>query len=288
MRRTRRLSESQKLSHQAGVVQHAPRDRSGGVRGRIVPMTALSHTLAQRPLNPIVFPQQLVMEGVTLATLVSLPRQELVGLIPDYHGLRVGDRITALIHNRAMRKTAVAGEICVCDGVSPLNVRYDRHALEQFGQNGRLEFSYEIRSATGDVTLRSPPTTLPVMMHGMPERLRGPLVVCAADGMVRETEMIPELIVYIPASEPRCAAGDRVRLRIGDAWFAPVELGEADVASDPMAKLQLPCDDILRLLAETGQPRIMLEASYEVERHGTLSPSEVAVVAFDLSALCGA
>lgn len=286
MRRTRRPSQNKNTSHNAGVVQHAHRDRSSGVRGRIVPMTALSHTLAHRPLNPIVFPQQLMMEGVTLATLVSLPRQELVGLIPDYHGLRVGDRITALLYNRALRRTVVAGELCVCDGVSPLNIRYDRHALEQFGQNGRFDFSYEVRSAAGDITLRSPTTTLSVMIHDMPERLRGPVVACGSDGMVRESELIPELVVYIPASEPPCVAGDRVRMRIGDAWFAPVELSVDDVAFDPMAKLQLPCDDILRLLAETGQARIMLEASYEVERNGTLSPSEVSAVAFDLTAIC--
>ncbi|MGA7439146.1 MAG: hypothetical protein WBW32_13580 [Luteibacter sp.] len=252
-------------------------------RGRLTPMTALHRASIRRSLNPIVFPRRLYTEGLSLAALLSMPEEVLVGVIPDYKGLRHGDILTALIHNRESHKTHVAGALCVCDGAVPLSIHYTREMLEQFDVNGRCDFAYEIRSAAGEVSLRSPPSTLKVKIRDMPERLPAPVIVCGEDGVVRERDIVPQLVVEIPASWPACKAGDCMRLRMGDAWFAPMSVEVLDAGLDPMARLLISCDDVLRMVAEQGDEPFTLEASYDVERQGVFSPSDIAVVAFDLS-----
>jgi hypothetical protein len=258
---------------------------SRGLRGKTVRMLALYRAGARRELNAIVFPAKLQREGLSLAALLSMPQQELVGVIPDYQGLREGDTVTAIIHHRSAYRTAVVGTICVCNATGPLTFRYSREVLEQFGMNGRLEFSYEIVNAKGDVTERSPTTTLMVRLHDMQERLSAPQISCSSDGVVREVDIVPALAVDIPLAIPEFRSSDRVHLRIGDGWFEPLKVGRPDGSGVRAATLLVPCDDVLRILEVQGTGAFSLEAAYDIETGGVLIPSEVAVVTFDLSGL---
>jgi hypothetical protein len=189
-----------------------------------------------------------------------------------------------LMHHRGVHRTLAVGSFSVCDGSAPITFRYGRVTLEQFGANGLVEFSYEVRCMSGDVIVRSPASPLNVMVHGMPGKLLAPLVLRGADGMVRESDIVPELMVEIPMGTPACRGGDRVFLRMGDAFFTPVTLGKLEATLDPMARILVSCDDVLRLVAEHGKGAFQLDVWYDVERDGSLSSSAIARVPFDLSA----
>lgn len=253
-------------------------------RGRTVRMTALYRNALRRNLNTIVFPDRLYMEGLSLAALLSMPRAELVGVIPEYQSLRSGDVVTALMFHRPSHRMIIVGSFSVCEGEAPITIRYSRETLSQFGANGMIEFTYEVRNDSGDITVRSPPSALNVMLHGMPARLMAPMVMRGDDGIVRESDIVPELVVQIPIATPACKGGDRLYLRMGDAFFEPLTLGKLEATLDPMAKILLRCDDILRMAAEYGTGTFELDVAYDIERDGILSPSAAASVAFDLSA----
>ncbi|UPG96420.1 hypothetical protein [Luteibacter aegosomatissinici] len=252
------------------------------VRGWRIRMTALFRCTVQRSLNPIVFPEEMLQEGLSLAALLAMPRQELIGVVPDYRGLRTGDIVTVLMFHRGLHRTVKAGSMCVCHGDAPLTFRFNRPMLEQFGENGRIDFMYEVRSASGDVALRCAAVTLDVAVHDMPERLPAPVVLASQDGVVRETDIVPEMVVAIPSGVGGCKPGDRLRLRLGDAWFEPMTLGSMDVGRETIAHFLVSCDDILRLASMQPSETFTLDVSFDLERHGTLSPSDVGKVRFDL------
>lgn len=271
----------------AEVVKELIYDETGRLEGRAVRgwrirMTALFRCTVQRSLNPIVFPEEMLQEGLSLAALLAMPRQELVGVVPDYRGLRTGDVVTVLMYHRGLHRTVKAGSMCVCHGDSPLTFRFNRPMLEQFGENGRIDFMYEVRSACGDVALRCASVTLDVAVHDMPERLPAPVVLASHDGVVREGDIIPEMVVAIPSGGGECKPGDRLRLRLGDAWFEPMTLGSMDVGREAIAHFLVSCDDVLRLASMQPSETFTLDVSFDLERHGTLSPSGVGTVRFDL------
>jgi hypothetical protein len=288
MKRRRRTKDLRSLGHEEVLAELGPEwAELAGIqkaRGRVVRMALIHRGLGRQHLNAIIFPDRLHMDGLSLASLLALPGEELVGVIPDDKGLRQGDVVTALMHHRATHRTVALPSFSVCDGQAPITLRYNRAVLTQFGANGAVDFSYEVRDASGAVIVRSPMSRLNVMLHGMPGHLMAPVVRRGEDGVVRESDIVPELVVEIPVGKPACRGGDRVYLRMGDAFFEPITLGKLEATLDPMGKLLVPCDDVLRLATEYRKGVFTLEVSYDVEREGILSASPVTIVDFDLSA----
>ncbi|QDE39360.1 hypothetical protein FIV34_09160 [Luteibacter pinisoli] len=250
-----------------------------------VEMRVMLKPRLRRCLNPIVFPDILKRDGLTLASLLAMPNQELLGFVPDFKGLRVGDIVTVMLRHRETKKVVEAGTLTIVESAFPLTFRFSRSVLAQFGVNGRIDFFYEVRAEYGKLTVRSDPTGLMVVLHHIPGRITAPVVYTAVDGVMRVEETAQGLVVDIPASRPSCKGGDRVRMRLGDAWFDTLVLTDLEAMLEPMLKLLIRREDILRLAASEGAARFCLELAYDIEREGSVSASGSVIVPFDVGSL---
>jgi hypothetical protein len=242
-----------------------------------VEMRVMLKPRLRRCLNPIVFPDILKRDGLTLASLLAMPNQELLGFVPDFKGFRVGDIVTVMLRHRETKKVVEAGTLTIVESAFPLTFRFSRSVLAQFGVNGRIDFFYEVRAEYGKLTVRSDPVALMVILHQIPGRITAPLAYAT------ETDL--GLVVEIPASRPACRGGDRVRLRLGDAWFDTLVLTDLEAMLEPMLKLLVRREDILRLAVSEGAAQFGLELAYDIEREGSVSASGSVIVPFDIGSL---
>ncbi|KJV30426.1 hypothetical protein [Luteibacter yeojuensis] len=251
-------------------------------KGALVRATAFLSPRAQRTPSRIMFADGLTFDGVTAASLADMPREELVGYIPNFQNIRAGEEVRLFCTHDAVDTVVEVSRFVVTKEALVLVVRFPRSVLEAFGMSGYIDFRYELRNAVEEFTIVSPSSTLYVNLHATARYLPPPLVQGLVDGVVVPGSFSDGLVVDIPATEPASKGGNEIRVRIGEACFEPVILGKLEASLDPMMRFILAREDILRMASFHASQLFTVEASYSVEQYGALSVSTPTLVVFDL------
>jgi hypothetical protein len=251
-------------------------------KGARVRANAFLSPRVQRAPSRIIFPDNLTFDGVTAAALEAMPRGELVGCIPNFQNIQVGEEVRVFLTHEAVDRVVEVSKFVLMKHMLMLTVRFPRSALESFGSSGYIDFRYEVHNPTLGFTFVSPPSTLYVNPYATTRTLPPPVIQGLVEGLVVPASFTDGLVVDIPATAPSCKIGNEIRFRLGEACFEPIILGKLEASLDPMMRFILAREDILRMAAFHATRLFTAEAVYSVEQFGALSVSEPTWVAFDL------
>jgi hypothetical protein len=236
-----------------------------------------------RYLPRIVFDEALELEGVSLATLLSLPDGKLTGILPDYADIDPLDMIHAFVRLRGSATEVPAGVVSASTDGQPMSISFGRDVLEKLESPGRVDFYYYIIDALGVRSDPSTPTALRLSILNSPEILPAPILTGAEDGLITDTDARPELVVQIPPMTPAARAGDTVQLFLGPKSFQPVEIEADDVGDSEPTMLSIDYSSMRELAEMELSAPFELEAHYIHRRDGIASRSERETYAFDLT-----
>ena len=235
-----------------------------------------------RRLPRIEFPQAVQREGLSLASLLTMPGQNLSGIIADYADFELTDVLSICIRRRGGDEVAVM-TMPVAPGNEATVVNFDRHTLEKPGANGPLEFYYYVADKAGNRSKASPVTPVSIFVIQAPESLLPPDVRGASDGLITDNDIKPSLGVVIPAMATPASEGDIVLLNVDDKPTQLARLTKAQASSDPMIEFEISYDDVWTTMARGGQGEFSISFSYTHVRLGVASRSGVTECKFNLS-----
>jgi len=236
-----------------------------------------------RLLPGILFDEKVVFDGLSLATLLSLPDATLIGTIPDYAEVHPRDMIHVFVRSRASGHEVSAGVVPAMTSGGPIHVKFDRATLESVDSSGVVDFYYYVVDVIG---LKSPPsalTALRVEVKENPAVIPAPIVVGAADGLVTDADARPALVVQIPNLGVHAHADDSIELFIGARSFEPVRLDFDDVTDDPIKTLSIDYASICKIADDAKTTPLENTVRYFHRRNGVISRSAVATHLFDLT-----
>ncbi|MGN6482526.1 hypothetical protein, partial [Luteibacter sp.] len=241
-----------------------------------------------RLLPGIRFSESVIFEGLSLATLLSLPNAELVGIIPDYADVHPADVIHVYMHHRESALDFPAAVLSASTDGSPITVRFDRLLLEQIDGTGRVDFYYYVVDPVGLKSPNSAVTPLNLAVKGGPERLPPPGIKGGDDGLVSDADIRPSLVVEIPALTPQAKAGDTIQLYLGTKAFGEVEIEPEDIGSGPLKTLSIDYATMWKLAARETTAPFEITARYLHRRAGVNSWSDSATYSCDFTLPGGA
>lgn len=241
-------------------------------------------------LPPIAFDEDLVRNGLTLAKLLTMPNQELPGLIPNYEYQDEYDTIELFMKLRDGGVEIPAGKI-PSSRSDEIAVTFPRETLEKIQGVGTVDFYYYVTDEVGNKAGPSPFSPLDLLIDGAPETIPAPLVpgfdddAAPAVKLVIDPDARPTLLIRIPAYDPPPLVGDSFVVRVGTHSVTAGPLKASDIGNDPVLDVAFPYNLLFPDPVGGAEPNPIFTAdvSYDVVRAGFLSPSEVKSVDFDLS-----
>lgn len=235
-----------------------------------------------RRLPRIEFPEAIQREGLSLASLLTMPGQKLSGIIADYADFELTDVLSICIRRRGGEEVAVM-TMPVAPGDEATVVNFDRHALEKPRANGPLDFYYYVADKAGNRSKASPITPVSIFVIGAPEFLLPPDVMGASDGLITEDDIKPSLGIIIPAMATPASEGDTLLLNVDHKPTQIARLTKAQASSDPMIQFDISYDDVWTTMARDGRSEFSSSFSYTHVRHGVSTHSGAAECKFNLS-----
>lgn len=238
------------------------------------------------PLLPaIVFDRDIEENGLTLAKLIGMPNEELVGRIPNYDGIAIGDVIYLKMKLRPDGPEIDAGTLVVTRPHDEIFVRYDRVTLERITSWGIVDFYYYVVDEAGNAA-PDPSVDKPIAMWitGAPSLLLPPLIPgFDVDGIVTDPDARPYLLVRIPAYEPEPLIGDYFIVHVGNQALQTPPIQAGDIGNDPVLDVEFPYASLFQSSVPPISDIFDVDVWYDVVRGGLSSPSPAKHVYFNLS-----
>ncbi|NWC09637.1 hypothetical protein HX776_12535 [Pseudomonas agarici] len=212
--------------------------------------------------GPMIFPRE-VEGGLTSAELTALGDQ-LDVRITSYNVMVEGDTIETWWGNIRGPSTTVTKEE---EELQALMLPFTRAFLEQVEAqigSGEAEVTYFVTDRALNISPRSEPAYVKLLLEDIPEDLRAPIVQQADDGLIDYQDAKTGVTVGIPHYDG-AAPGDRIRLFWGDGNPLPeLDLRPGDENKDPVLEPVLQFD-VINLI-----PQGQVNVKYEVRRQGDL------------------
>ncbi len=212
--------------------------------------------------GPMIFPRE-VEGGLTSAELTALGNQ-LDVRITSYNVMVEGDVIETWWGNIKGPSTTVSK---TDEELQAVTLPFTRAFLEQVEAligSTEAEVTYFVTDRALNISPRSEPAYVRLLLAAVPDDLRAPIVQQADDGLIDYQDAKTGVTVGIPHYDG-AAPGDRIKLFWGDGNPLPeLELRPGDENKDPVLEPVLQFD-VISLIAE-GQVNV----KYEVRRQGDL------------------
>lgn len=232
-------------------------------------------------LPRIELPWSIRQNGLSLATLVALPKQSLSAKIPAYPYMEPGDLIHLVA--RLQNGTGIVEKtVAAASDDEYTTASFTRHELESLGGNGPADFTYRVEDRAGNMSVTSYPATIKLFLKGAPETLQGVRVPESQNAVITDQAVKPSLTIQVPAMEPGAAAGDVVSLYIGRRLVHQIQITESESQRDPIAEFNVSYD---RFWTDFGAnlDAISTEFYYMHVRDGVSSLSASSFYLIDLS-----
>ncbi|KPA90535.1 hypothetical protein ACMGT0_22630 [Pseudomonas sp. RHF3.3-3] len=223
--------------------------------------------------GPMIFPRE-VEGGLTSAELTALGNK-LDVLVTSYSTMADGDTIQTWWGNIEGPSVLVRWADVEDERVT---LSFTRAFLEQveaqIGSN-EAEVTYFVTDRALNISPRSEPSYIRLLLADIPDDLPAPIVAQADDGLIDYQDAKTGVTVGIPHYDG-AAPGDRIRLFWGDGNPLPeLELRQGDENNDPVLEPVLQFD-VINLIPE-GQVNVMYEVRRENELVGTSLTKQVEV-----------
>jgi hypothetical protein len=227
-----------------------------------------------RYLPRIAFDEDVVFDGLSIATLLSMPEGVLVGTIPDYADIYPSDTIHAFIKRRDGGAEVPAGTFSAATDGSPMVVRYDRQTLERIDGAGRVDFYYHVVDVVGLTSEKSSATPLNLSIKDGPLRLDPPTIAMAIEGFVGDAAIRPELRIDVPRLEPQARVGDTIQVIMGDKALPAVEIESDDLGHAQLKVFSISYASVRKMFAAHDGMPFQQDIHYIHRRRGVASYSE--------------
>lgn len=110
-------------------------------------------------------PWSIRQNGLSLATLVALPKQSLSAKIPAYPYMEPGDLIHLVA--RLQNGTGIVEKtVAAASDDEYTTASFTRHELESLGGNGPADFTYRVEDRAGNMSVTSYPATTKLFLKG--------------------------------------------------------------------------------------------------------------------------
>ncbi|HEY4092542.1 MAG TPA: hypothetical protein VGN46_13595 [Luteibacter sp.] len=234
-----------------------------------------------RRLPRIEFPLVIQREGISLATLLSMPDETLRGTIPGYAGFEVTDTLHVCMRPKGGTEIPLVSVPATPEGDDVVALSFTESMLASARSNGVVDFYYYVEDKATNRSKASTSTPISLFIVGAPRLAIPPTISASRHGLVTDAEIKPVLRVGIPAINPRARKGDVIVLDVGGNAFRAVRLTESQADSDPMANIDIPYDDVWDTIADG---LVFSETfSYTHYHNGVPTRSASKAYAFDLS-----
>lgn len=231
----------------------------------------------------ILFSQDIVRNGLTLAQLREMPGERLPAIIPNYDFQEPGDIIQLKMKLRPDGPEIDAGTVTVTTPAGQIDIVYERATLELIDGAGIVEFYYYIQDQVGHVSEKAPESPISLLIKGAPDDIPAPLVPgFDGDGLVTDPDARPSMLVQIPAFTPPAQVGDFFRVHVGAQVFETDPLKADDVGKAILLDVPIPYLSLFPSLDRPIPTRFESDVWHEIVRLGMASPSRHKLVRFDL------
>lgn len=256
-----------------------------GEKGRSEPTQILiDHTPAgARRLPRIEFPLSVQREGLSLATLLSLPEGKLPGSIPGYEGFKPTDILDICVRLRGEKEILLLSTPVSDKGSDAIELSFDLPSLSLPGANGVIEFYYYVKDKAGNKSDASSITPISVYLIGAPENLGAPVLVSKAAHFVSEHDIKPDLQIFVPEMTPPAMPGDIFVLYIDKEPFRAFRIIEPALPNTPAGSVLIGYDEVWNLIVGGSEGPLQKAVSYTHFRDGIPSRSGIESVVFDLT-----
>lgn len=236
-----------------------------------------------RRLPRIEFPLSVQREGMSLATLLSLPDQVLRGTIPGYAGFDVLDKLHICMKTQGGREITLMTATVSPDDDKVTLLEFDRAMLGLAEENGTMSFYYYVEDKAQNISAASIATPISLFLNGAPESLDAPVIHAASDDIVTEQDIKPVLKVGVPALTPAAQKDDVIILFGGSTALRAIRLTGATVSPGYAAEIELAYDDVWDIVAEGQATPFDATLSYVHMRDGVPSRSTPTHRTFELT-----
>lgn len=236
-----------------------------------------------RCLPPITFDEAHVRDGLSLATLLTLPDASLRGVIPDYVGVDPRDTIHLFIKGANAHERLVAGTLLAETDGTPIAATFPRQLLELIEGVDHVAFYYEVVDAAGLRSSASPHASLKVSINSAPPSLLAPIVMGADDGIVTDSDIRPGLAVLIPGPITHAKPGDSIQLLFGDLALPEYTIMPGSGNEGFVHTFVIDYDTLHDFIDKRPASRFIQEVQYVHRRQGVVSRSATVSCMFDLS-----
>lgn len=226
-------------------------------------------------------PWSIHQNGLSLATLVSLPDQELTAKIPAYPYMEPTDTIHVvgrLSHGTGRIEKTVAA---VADAEYTV-ISFTRGDLEGLGGNGLASFTYRVKDRAGNMSVASYAATIKLLLAGAPETLQAIRVPASQGAVITDQAIKPSLTIEVPAMETAAAPGDLLSLYIGGQLVQQIQITASDAQTDPIATFKVSYERVWSDF-EAAHDAAPTEFHYVHMRDRVSSVSESSFYRIDLS-----
>lgn len=163
-------------------------------------------------------------------------------------------------------------EPAIDDPNKEVTVRFPRAAIEALGDGTRY-FAHRLHDQIGNISVRSEPIAIDVLLSDVPSGLQAPMLVTGTPGLVTYNDIVPlgPVIQIPPFTKP--IKGDDIWVKWGAHFInTPYRLTDEDIGADPLAQFYVDYRQVLAAGNASGLP-----VSYEVRRGAMVLASSPAL-----------
>lgn len=172
-------------------------------------------------------PDKLKADGAT---------QYLESFVPSYEGVEPGDTIEGFVNNtQAVNSSTIVGDGDLNDYVE---LRFTRNDIER-ADDGSVVFEYQVRDRAGNLSDKSRPLPLRVLLKGQIDDLEAPEMPANDDGIINEADARGPVDVIIPG-HTALQPGDAVMVEWGDIKLTAVSIPPGEEGNDPLMTVKAP------------------------------------------------
>lgn len=156
-------------------------------------------------------------------------------------------------------------ETAISDPTAVVTVNFPRAAIEALGDGTRY-FAHRLHDEIGNVSVRSDPVAIDVLLTGLPSGLLAPELVTATAGLLTYNDIVPLGPVIRIAPYEKATSGDDLWINWGTTVIdKPYRLRTDDIGQDPLAQFYVDYTQVL----EAGNASA-LQVTYQVRRGSLL------------------